>query len=74
MGCEYCPNQVHKSMGENINIKGDKEIDYKSNNDNENKNINQNMFFQNPKEDNTKKIKNPVKMDSNNNNSNKLKK
>ena len=73
MGCEYCPNQVHKSMGENINIKGDKEIDYKSNNDNDNKNINQNMFFQNPKEDNTKKIKNPVKMDSNNDKSNKLK-
>jgi len=72
MGCEYCSNQVDKSMGENISIKGDKEKNYK--NDNNNKIINENISFQNKKEDITTKIKNPVNIDSNSDKSYKLKK
>ena len=69
MGCKCCSNQDNKLMGENISIKGDKEINYKNNNENK---INQNMQFQNQKEDKTTKIKNPVKVDSSNDKSNKL--
>ena len=71
MGCKCCSNQDNKLMGENISIKGDKEINYKNNNENK---INQNMQIQNQKEEKISKIKNPVKIDSSNDKSNKLKK
>jgi hypothetical protein len=76
MGCECGSNQVRKIMGVDINIKEDKEKNYNNDdNENDNKNINENMFFQNPKEDNTTKIENnPAKTDSNNDKTNKLKK
>ena len=53
MGCECSIDGLYKLINADVNINKDKEID--------NNNINKNMFFQNPKEDNTEEIKNPVK-------------
>lgn len=70
MGCQCGSNQVCKIMGADTNIKGDKDINY-----NYKKNVDENMFFLNPKEDNITKIENnPAKTDSNNDKTNKLQK
>jgi len=74
MGCECGSNEVRKIMGADINIKENKEMNY-NNGNNDNNNINENMSFQNPKEDKTTKIENnAAKADSNNDKTNKLKK
>ena len=70
MGCDYGSNQVHNLNGEDISLKDDKEK--KDNNDN--KNINENMFFQNIKADIKTNIENPAKIDPNIDKTNKLKK
>ena len=71
MGCQCGSNQVCKIMGVDTNIKGDKDINY----NNYKKNADENMSFQNPKEDNITKIENnPAKTDSNNDKTNKLQK
>jgi hypothetical protein len=76
MGCQCGSNQVRKIMGEDISIKGEEKKNCNNdNNDNEKKKINENMFFQNQKEDNTTKIENILaKLDSCNDKTNKLKK
>ena len=67
MGCQCGSNQVCKIMGVDTNIKGDKDINY----NNYKKNVDENMSFQNPKEDNITKIENnPAKTDSNNDKTN----
>lgn len=63
MGCECSIDGIYKLIDADVNINKDKEID--------NNNINNNMFFQNPKEDNAEEIKNPlqpeIKMDKKDN-------